>query len=76
MNDICGVDWIYGGGDHGDPGTILCILDFDLVSSYFLLSLPVIMSSKAKMGCNFQLRNYVRVYCFIFLVIGLHIISW
>eukprot|EP00261_Vitis_vinifera_P037119 XP_019078362.1 PREDICTED: uncharacterized protein LOC100853154 [Vitis vinifera] len=19
MNDICGVDWVYGGGDHGDP---------------------------------------------------------
>ena len=18
MNDICGVDWVYGGGDHGD----------------------------------------------------------
>lgn len=20
MNDICGRDWVYGGGDHGDPG--------------------------------------------------------
>lgn len=20
MNDICGKDWVYGGGDHGDPG--------------------------------------------------------
>ena len=19
MNDICGVDWVYGGSDHGDP---------------------------------------------------------
>lgn len=31
MNDICGVDWVYGGGDHGDPGTILSILAPDLV---------------------------------------------
>lgn len=20
INDICGRDWVYGGGDHGDPG--------------------------------------------------------
>ncbi|KAB5552811.1 hypothetical protein DKX38_010134 [Salix brachista] len=21
LNDICGKDWVFGGGDHGDPGT-------------------------------------------------------
>lgn len=30
MNDICGVDWEYGGGDHGDPGTIPSVLAPDI----------------------------------------------
>ncbi|XP_039131163.1 LOW QUALITY PROTEIN: uncharacterized protein LOC120267551 [Dioscorea cayenensis subsp. rotundata] len=27
MNDICGKDWVYGGGDHGDPDLAQAILD-------------------------------------------------
>jgi hypothetical protein len=25
LNDICGKDWVFGGGDHGDPGTELLV---------------------------------------------------
>ncbi|MQL97539.1 hypothetical protein Taro_030231 [Colocasia esculenta] len=27
MNDICGRDWVYGGGDHGDPDLAQAIAD-------------------------------------------------
>lgn len=26
MDDICGKDWEYGGGDHGDPGNLIRVV--------------------------------------------------
>ena len=30
MNDICGRDWFFGGGDHGDPGNFCQVSLFDM----------------------------------------------
>lgn len=48
LNDICGVDWVYGGGDHGDPGIILFILAMD-----YFWSLPLLMPYKATIDAIF-----------------------
>lgn len=34
LDDICGKDWVVGGGDHGDPGNVLSL------SLFFLLITP------------------------------------
>lgn len=40
MNDICGRDWIYGGGDHGDPDLAQAVLK---LKSSTQLSIPLVV---------------------------------
>jgi len=59
MDDICGRDWGYGGGDHGDPGKILVIFfkHFILIpTSYINL-----------VGCKEIFRRVFFLFLFSFL---------
>lgn len=39
VNDICGRDWTFEGGDHGDPGNKLCEFVLLLSGGYGLATL-------------------------------------
>lgn len=39
MDDICGRDWVPGGGDHGDPGPMFMIV-LPLYIAYAFVQLP------------------------------------
>lgn len=38
MNDICGRDWVFEGGDHGDPGRA-SLLSYETLSLCFFMYL-------------------------------------
>ncbi|XP_020524379.1 uncharacterized protein LOC18436596 isoform X2 [Amborella trichopoda] len=55
MDDICGRDWVPGGGDHGDPDLAQAIAD---LKSNTRLSIPLVVFGH--MHKNLQLRNGTR----------------
>ena len=49
MNDICGRDWVFEGGDHGDAGSFFLVLYIDnaFVANVFSSTVLVTHSAEA-----------------------------
>ncbi|KAJ0965889.1 hypothetical protein J5N97_027027 [Dioscorea zingiberensis] len=60
MNDICGKDWVYGGGDHGDPDLAQAILDLK-ESTQFPIPLVVFGHMHKELAYRSGLRKMIVI---------------